>query len=365
MSANASPSRDESTEDKLENEIATLRARIDSLKRDLQLQASTLMTPEIIKRLIRTASSSSSSSTSSSWSRRSSTRSRKSERENEKLRARAERHAAHRQQCLYRTCAPVTSFRVRDPDPRAVDGGRVLGLRFEVMARARFVRPYFVLLNRPYPDSPRHLRVHRHTVPPCIPLSGLAARHLPPPRRPAGAGDAEGRQGAGRGGGDYGDDGHDGNDDEDHDDGDDQHRQDLARFARALRRELVRYHNRTSVITDLRKAAGLDSAGGDGGSKKRAAVGDDGDDDDAEQGDGLGSHGPAMLDISAADAEAKQITMQWADGRSGRLVIGDDGDILKMAVQGGSGRDRETVRRLLGGSARVEEIAGRLAGEEN
>lgn len=229
---------------------------------------------------------------------------------------------------------------MQDPDPQAVDAGRVLGLRIEVMAKARFVRPYFVMLNRPWGAHARSfLRVHRHTVPACVPLSGLAARYLPPPLTKRTA--AEENAGA-----DADDDGEgEGEGEEDSRrrrtaKGKQQHKQDLPRFARALRRELVRYHNRVAVIGDLRKAAGLE-----GKRRKSKEVMD-----------------PPIVDVSAADAEAKQIRIEWGDGKSGRLVMSDDGEILKMVVQkgtmgGGQGQDRETVRQFLGGAVRIEEIS--------
>lgn len=229
----------------------------------------------------------------------------KTSKQKQKLLARFEEQSAYKQQSLYRTCATITTFKVKDPDPNAVDGGHVLGLRFEVMSKARFIRPYFVMLNRPYANR-RYLRVHRHTVPPCIPLSGLVARYLPPPTAK--------------------------------DDDDVPKKQDLSLFARALRRELVRYHNRASVIGDLKKAAGLAS---------RKAV---------EQQDS----DTAIVDISAADAEAKQVSLQWGDGRTGRLIMNDNGEIVKMIVQGGNGQDHGTVRQFLHGAVRVEEVTGRL-----
>ncbi|KAI2615053.1 Cenp-O kinetochore centromere component-domain-containing protein [Hypoxylon sp. NC1633] len=282
-----------SVADRLDNEIANLRAQVESLKRDLKLQTATLMTSEPTRQLLQPNSK----------------RKPKDSSRLQELLTRADEQNAHKQQCLYRACASITTFKIRDPDPNAVDGGNVLGLRFEVMSKSRFLRPYYVMLNRPYQNS-RHLRVHRHTVPQCIPLSGLAARHLPPPARQA-------------------------NDD------DEQKKQDLSKFVRALRRELVRYHNRSAVIGDLRSAAGLESKKG---KEKEVEV------------------EVPIVDISLADAQAKQIRVEWIDGRSGRLVIGDDGDIVKMVAQGENGQDREAVRRLLGGSVRIEEVARRLGG---
>ncbi|KAH0422902.1 cenp-O kinetochore centromere component [Colletotrichum camelliae] len=273
----------------LNQEIKDLKARLKSLKNDVKIQATALISSESTRQALKEADRNRGAPALPS----------KSKPDREGILSRSKAQDAHDQQCLYRTCATVTTFKVQDPDPNAVDHGNVLGIRIELMADARFRRPFYVMLNRPYKDS-RHLRVHRHTVPVCIPLSGLAARHLPAPR-PA---DAE-RQTT----------------------------QDLSRFVRTLRREIVRYYNRVAVIGDLQRAAGL---------RGRPR------EDESEQ---------AVVSISAADGEAKQISLEWADGRSGRLVMSEDGQIQKVVVLGSAGRDREVTRELLGESRRVEDVA--------
>ena len=45
---------------------------------------------------------------------------------------RSRENFVHRQQCLYRMGAGATMFEVKDPDPYAVDQGRILGVRMEV-----------------------------------------------------------------------------------------------------------------------------------------------------------------------------------------------------------------------------------------
>ncbi|KAI1739084.1 cenp-O kinetochore centromere component [Xylaria scruposa] len=292
MASRTSPSPELSVGDRLHDEIAKLRAQVESLKNDVRLQTATLMTADSTRQILQSQTV---------GARPSKTR----DTTKLKLLERFQEQSAHKQRCLYRACASLTTFKVNDPDPNAVDGGNVLGLRFEIMSKAKFVRPYYVMLNRPYPDR-RLLRVHRHTVPQCIPLSGLVARHLPLPTVKD-------------------------------DDDDAPKKQHLSSFVRALRRELVRYHNRAAVIGDMKKAAGLNS-------KKPS-------DQELET---------DITDISAADAEAKQISLQWRDGRSGRLVMNDDGEVVKMVVQGGNGQDHETVRQFLGGAARVEEVTKRL-----
>ncbi|KAK3693811.1 Cenp-O kinetochore centromere component-domain-containing protein, partial [Podospora appendiculata] len=292
-----------STAPNLDDEIENLQARVSTLKKQLRIQTSTLIASPSTRQLFAAPPTTTAQSTIPSDANP----------VRQKLLTHAASQQAHNQQCLYRTCAALTTFRVQDPDPNAVDGGAVLGLRIEVFSRTKFLRPYYVLLNRPYgPASRRHLRLHRHTVPPCIPLAGLAARHLPPPARGDGA--VHGRM------------------------------QDLPRFARALRREIVRYHHRLGVVADLRKAAGL------GGAEK------------SDDGDGAGEKlpGQTLVDITPADAEARQLSIEWADGRTGRLVMGDDGEILKLVALGDEGRDHEAARELLGGALRVDDVVRSL-----
>ncbi|RFU73678.1 hypothetical protein TARUN_8573 [Trichoderma arundinaceum] len=231
-------------------------------------------------------------------------------RDEQLLLTRCKQQEAYNQQCLYRISASVTAFKVRDPDPNAVDGGHVLGLRFEVMTRGQFLQPYYVMLNRPYPNNRKFLRIHRHTVPPAIPLQGLAARHLPAPKQQAGD-----------------------------DNPPPPPKQDLERFVKSLRREIMRYHNRLGVSADLRRSLGAHS--------QTAA-------------DGPSLPPNAIVDVSIADPEAKQIRLTWADERNGRLVMDDDGRVVKFMVFGAEGRDWETTRQLKEGQGRVEDIAKML-----
>lgn len=176
----------------------------------------------------------------------------------------------------------------------------MIGLRFEVMSRGQFLKPYNVMLNRPYSKS-TFLRVHRHTLPPAIPIAGLSARHLPQPtperETPA--------------------------------------KQDLDRFVRALRREIVRYHNRMGVSADLARVLSVQA-------DKEELSADD------------------VVDVGLADIEAKQIKLTWADERSGRLVMDDDGKVTKLMVFGNQGRDWVTTKELLGDNDRIEDVVKRL-----
>lgn len=179
-----------------------------------------------------------------------------------------------------------------------MDDGRVLGIRIDVSSAGRFARPYYVMLNKPFAGE-ELLRVHRHTVPPCIPLAALAARYLPVPKL-LGEDNGKGRA-----------------------------RQDVGRFVRSLRKQIVAYQNRTTAIKGLRKEFRLD--------------------DEREKGRKGKERERVIVDISAADAEAKQVRIEWVDGRVGRCVIGESGNVEKCVVIGEQGRDWEVERRILGG----------------
>jgi central kinetochore subunit Mal2/MCM21 len=104
-------------------------------------------------------------------------------------------------------------------------------------------------------------------------------------------------------------------------------KQDLRRFVRALRREIVGYHNRLSIVRTLRREFGLhekESRKGKGREK-------------------------VIVDLDLADAEAKQLRIEWADGRIGRVAIDDKGQVLKCVIVGEDGRDVENEARVMRG----------------
>lgn len=128
----------------------------------------------------------------------------------------------------YRACAGVTAYKVKDPDPCAANNGDVLGISIEVPANGSFVDTYHVLFTLSVHEDSRRLRIHKHTIPSCIPLQQLANKWLP-----QGTADTDGLKGA---------------------------EQDLVKFGRALRRELVSWHMRLQAVQDLRKEAKLPDA---------------------------------------------------------------------------------------------------------
>ncbi|KFY22280.1 hypothetical protein V493_06696 [Pseudogymnoascus sp. VKM F-4281 (FW-2241)] len=279
----------------LDDEIESLEARIASLHQRRIIQTANIINSRSSQTILRRL--------------RSATKSLETEDSNpfhSVASGNSQKQLAYNQECLYRVCSGVTTFKVKDPDPCSIDKGAVLGIRIEAFQSGRFIRPYYVFLNRHHPDSSAW-RVHRHTVPPCIPLDSLADRYLPAPTQ---TGDLfKGPKQA------------------------------LPRFAKALRSHIVGYHNRITVIAGMRRAFGLSAS--------------------KEQGEGRDL---IFSDISAADAEAKHVRLEWIDGRIGRAVISSKGNILKCVVIGEDGRDRTTERAILGGGGRIEGMTARLLG---
>ncbi|KAM0469667.1 hypothetical protein ACHAP7_009899 [Fusarium lateritium] len=270
----------------IDQEIAALKEQAAALRKSLKIETSTIFAAPSTQAFLKPSKGFLSSRNTTS---------------RVKLLSESDKQKAFVQQCLYRTCSSITAFKVHDPDPNAVNGGHVLGLRFEIMSKGQFLSPYYVMLNRPYFNS-KHIRVHRHTLPPAIPLSGLAARHLPAPRPES----------------------------------DSPPQQNLDRFVRTLRREIVRYHNRLGVSADLRRSLGLHDR------MDNTVLPDD------------------IVEVGIADIEAKQIRFSWADDRSGRVVMDNDGKVVKLMMFGREGRDWETTKELYGKYERIEDVARTL-----
>jgi central kinetochore subunit Mal2/MCM21 len=195
---------------------------------------------------------------------------------------------------------------VRDPDPHAIDGGEVLGLRFDVFSilECGFVRPYYVLLNaiEPTPGGEKKLRVHKHTIPVFVPLKELEARYLP-------VSDGE---------------------------------QDLVRLAREVRRGLVSFHKRRDAV-------------------ERVKVETENTDDDT------GISEIREVDPSAREFEIGFKDKSVAKVRidiDGAIVNA----VVRTTPTGGSGergnsagrRKRDLERVIVGGNGRIESLTQRL-----
>jgi central kinetochore subunit Mal2/MCM21 len=219
---------------------------------------------------------------------------------------------------IYRACAGVTAYKVQDPDPHAANNGNILGISIDVSVGGRFITTYHVLFGLQQRESSSTLRIHRHTIPPCIPLQQLANKWL---------------QLNGKDGGNAIDP-----------------EQDLLRFGRTLRRELVGWHMRLQVVQRLQKEAGVASLQPDENSKEpdslsmgkvlNAFVSDD----ESEEEDG-----PDRIVSVESDASARQITINWTNGRTGVMSVTKDGRVERATCRTREGaRDVVLARKAVG-----------------
>jgi central kinetochore subunit Mal2/MCM21 len=219
---------------------------------------------------------------------------------------------------VYRACAGVTAYKVQDPDPNAVNKGNILGISIDVAVSGRFVTTYHVLFSFHRRESSNALRIHKHTIPPCIPLQQLANKWLPVNTK----------------------DGDDAIDPE----------QDLVRFGRTLRKELVSWHMRLQAVEHLQKEAGVLSVQSDKSSKRvdsgpmgkvlNAFVSDsESDEEDVSD---------RMVDIDS-DAAARQITVAWSNGRTAVMSVSKDGRVERASCRTRDGvRDVALARKAIG-----------------
>jgi len=228
--------------------------------------------------------------------------------------------STHNLTTIHRACAGVTAYKVQDPDPHALNAGHILGVSIDVAVRGTFVETYHILLNWREAEhaQTKVLRIHKHTIPPCVALQQLANRWLPQ---------------AGK-------------------DGDEEVVQDLVRFGRGLRRELVGWHLRVGAVEGLRREAEVE-----GGKAREVEVmevlnaftSDDEDDDD--EGESEDGDEDATLRIKGieADAAVRQVTVTWSDGRTAVLSVSKDGRIEKAVCRLKDGtRDMGMSRKAMG-----------------
>ncbi|EAT91827.2 hypothetical protein SNOG_00332 [Parastagonospora nodorum SN15] len=218
--------------------------------------------------------------------------------------------------------ARVTAYKVKDPDPSAINNGNILGVSIDVSIGGKFIETYHVLLNWRERIGNRLLKIHKHTIPPCIPLQHLANKWLPTSWKDAEI-DPE---------------------------------QDLVRFGRLLRKELVSWHMRVKAVDDLKQEAGISSLkprdANDGevanaGQTLNAFVSDDEASSDVEE-DGIEEGPVRILDIEN-DAAVREITITWSDRRVAVMTVTKDGRIEKASCRArDGGRDISMSTKAIG-----------------
>jgi central kinetochore subunit Mal2/MCM21 len=233
-------------------------------------------------------------------------------------------HAQHTRNTTntHRTCASVTAYKVLDPDPRAQNGGHILGISIDVALRGKFVETYHVLFTYTIQAGEKVLRVYKHTVPPCAPLQALANKWLPSVR--------EGKDGG----------------------GEEEVKQDLVRFGKGVRRELVGWHLRVDAVAALRKEAGLSEPAKDGHGEPYQVLNafttsSDASSDSEDEAEDLDT--PAKIIDIESDTAVRQITLTWSNRRTAVLSVSKDGIIEKAVVRMKDGtRDVGMAGKALG-----------------
>jgi central kinetochore subunit Mal2/MCM21 len=163
------------------------------------------------------------------------------------------------------------------------------------------------------------LRVHRHTIPPFIPLRDMEEKWLPVVEEEE---EASNKSTESR-------------------------RQDLQRLVQEVRAELVSWHARSDAIEFVREGLGLNEQG----------------DGDGEEGDSesLFVNESSIKSVAATSLEVRYVRIQWAGGAVGRLKLSNEGLVERAVVLGEEGREKRLENMLVEGPARVEDLAQRLA----
>lgn len=136
-------------------------------------------------------------------------------------------------------------------------------------------------------------------------------------------------------------------------DGDEEVQQDLVRFGRGLRKELVGWHLRVRAVEALRREAGV-------ATERKREVEDahapmvlnaftSDDEDEEESSDVEDMDAPLRITEIEADAAVRQITVTWSDRRTAVLSVGKDGRIEKAVCRLKDGtRDTAMSRKATG-----------------
>ncbi|ORX98669.1 Cenp-O kinetochore centromere component-domain-containing protein [Clohesyomyces aquaticus] len=307
------------TTEALDNDIANLRARISHLQSHRANLASVLLSsPHIATRLQQ--------------------RSVQSDPLRQKASGVVKRQSNRITENTYHACAGVTAYKVKDPDPNAIDHGNILGVRIEVAIGGKYIETYNVLLNRPHPEDTATFRICHHTIPPCIPLQPLANRFLPMTGNDATT----------------------------------MTEQNLEKFGKALRKELVSWHLRSAAVKSLRAEAGLSDKSSEEeleqekeqypvGRILNAFVSSDAEDsEEEEEARRKRQSGPMNITEIEPDHSVREIRVTWSNGHIGIVRVSKDGQVEKGVVRDAAGQRVSSLERKTVG--RMEGLVHRLTG---
>ncbi|KAJ5768107.1 hypothetical protein N7533_000690 [Penicillium manginii] len=292
----------------LDAEIHTIRAEISTLAHRKRILTTSLLTTPTIKSLLRNANTNTNAKTPTTLK--------------EDLSPLATAAGAHSSTNHHRIAFGATAFPFKDPAPNS-PAPNLLGVRIDICARGRFVKPYYVLLRQEGKGKQKEMKmcVHRHTIPAFIAVDRLAGVYLASSSRRR-VEDEEGEE-EGEGG--------------------------VLKSSRGARRQDLR-----GRVGFLREKLGLDrdvDAGNEEGEEGRRSSGVRG---------GASRNDLGIVGLEATAVEARYVRMEWEDGRLGRFKLSNAGLVERAVFMNDRGRDKVVEDAVTGGGGRIESLFERL-----
>lgn len=184
-----------------------------------------------------------------------------------------------------RATTGMTAFRVKDPDPNAINDGNILGIRLDVLSilKREYTTPYFLFFQQ---ISTGRLKLHQHTIPAFLPLRPLLRRYS--------LADSV-------------------------DDNDGHKDQNLVAFVRAVRKQLVEMVRRTDAIETLKSKALLLPEAGQYRIKK----------------------------VNATDPSAQELGLQLHNGAIVRIRLSHSPTVAKCSVRSDDLASKRLIERAI------------------
>ncbi|KAI1617264.1 Cenp-O kinetochore centromere component-domain-containing protein [Exophiala viscosa] len=304
----------EDISDALDEDIAKVRAEIDSLTRRQKLLTSSLISSTVIQEHLSA---------------------------NGTVSPAVEFATQQYSLNIHRLGIGVISFPFDDPSPEIQSRNPLLGIQIDICDRTgRLDSPYYLFCIRAGggegPVISQELRIHRHTIPAFVPLQEYEKRYLPPADEGYGSEDSVLSSGGAS------------------------PKQDLHGLINKIRHDLVAWRSRQDAIGSIREQLAMPTKKAPENSNEQRPE------------EGSGHHGGSVPDVEtpvgkfgvrefeATGVDARQVRILWSDDRLGRIKISDQGGIDKAAVFGSQGRIRNMERILTQGDATVFNLLDRL-----
>ncbi|KIX06170.1 uncharacterized protein Z518_04144 [Rhinocladiella mackenziei CBS 650.93] len=308
------------TDESLDDEIAQVRAEIQTLTQRRTLLTSSLLASTKVQSRFSNLSLSSNNANLL----------------NQDLTPLLQSSRKHSQSNIHRLGFGVTSFPFHDPSPELQSNNPLLGIRIDICDRTgRFDSPYylFCMRDRDGEQSP-NLRIHRHTIPALVPLQVYEKQYLPRQHDDEMEDSMVGDEGLAK-------------------------KQDLHSLVERVRHDLVAWRLRQDAVGLVREELGIPEpkvpVDRPGSTSDEEMVTEDLEEEE-EEGRRFG-----VLDFAAMNVDARQVRILWSDGRVARVRISDQGKIEKAVVIGlDNDRMRDLERILTDANPMVMELVDRL-----